>query len=59
MPEGPVAGSNTLWAVVGPCVLGCVPQGHSLPFHIQKGKRESDNWDAQGKEGSSNSPLRL
>ena len=26
-------------------------QGHSLPFHIQKGKRESDNWDAQVQVG--------
>ena len=34
-----------------PSVSGWVTQGHSLPFHIQKGKRDSDNWDAQGQVG--------
>ena len=53
-PQGPVAGYNTLW-VDG---SSHVPQGHSLPFHIQKGKWESDNWEVQGQMGSLNSPLR-
>ena len=30
----------------------------SLPFAVQKGNRESDNWNAQGQVGSANSPLR-
>ena len=41
----PVAGYNTLRVDGG-------PPGHSLPFHTQEGKREADNWNAQG-QGSS------
>ena len=46
-----IADYDTEWVDGGPSVLGRVTQGHSLPFHIQKGKRESDNWDAQGQVG--------
>ena len=36
-----------------------VPTGHSLPFYIQKGKREFYKWNTQGQVSSSNAPLRL
>ena len=57
MPQGPFVGYNTAWVNGGPCVLGLVPQRHSHSFHIQKGKRESGHWDAQGQVDSPNSPL--
>ena len=31
---------------------------HSLPFHVQKGELESDNWEVQGRVGPLNFPLR-
>ena len=35
------------------------PQGCFFPLHIQKGKRESDHWEAQEQVCLSNSLLRL
>ena len=60
LAQAPVAGCHTLWANGSPCVLGHVPQGIHipLPFHMPKGKRKSDRWDAQGQVDSSYSPLR-
>lgn len=58
MLQGPVVGSNTLRVDGGPQVFGWGLQGHFLTFHIQKGERGTDHWDAQGQVGSSNSPLR-
>lgn len=54
---GPVSGTNILWVDGGAFVFGWVPQGHSHPFHIQKGKSKSANRDAQGQMDSSNSSL--
>lgn len=38
--------------------FGVTPQGHSLPFPVQKGSQGSGNWNAQGQVGSASSPLR-
>ena len=46
VPQGPVGGYNLVHG--GPHVLGCVPQGHTFPFHMWKGKWEPGIWDAQG-----------
>ena len=35
----------------GPCVFSSVAQGHSLPSHTQKEKREAGSFDAQGQGG--------
>ena len=56
---GPVAGANILWVDGGAFLFDWVPQEHSHPFHIQKGKSKSANRDAQGQVDSSYSPLRL
>lgn len=46
MPQGPVAGYDALWFL---CFgFGVSAQGCFLPFHIQKDKRESGHWHAQG-----------
>lgn len=55
--KGPVTGYNTLYVNGGPCFLGRVLQGHFLPFHIKKGKRQSNHWTAQGHLGLSIFPL--
>ena len=45
-------------SMVGPGFLSEYPKGITLLFLYEKGKRESENWDAQGQMGSSNSPIR-
>ena len=44
LAQAPIAGCHTLWASGSPCVLGHVPQDthKPLPFHMPKGKRQSD-----------------
>ena len=67
MPQGLVAGYNTLWIDGSPCVLGECPKGIPFLFIYKKkkgtlliGMLKDVGWGCSGKGGggSSNFPLR-